>query len=418
MDDRCQEKAVKDSAALWRFFVRMGWISFGGPAGQIAILREEIVERRRWLSPQEFNAGLNLSLLLPGPEAHQLIIYSGWKLLGLRGALGAGTLFVLPGCIMVTLLAALYAAYGTLPWVQTIFSTLRPAVLAIILAALFRMGRHHLQDTRSWVIAVGAFVAMLVYQVPFPWIVVTALGLGLVKQMRSTTSAPVPMPTRPAPSPVTPWRILVIGMVVWLAPLILAALAFGPDNVLVSLGWFFSKVAVVTFGGAYAVLPYVAEHAVHQAGWLSPLAMKDGLALAETLPGPLVKVLTFVGYLGGITQAAPWPPLAIGIAGAAMTTWATFVPSFIFILFAAPYVNRLAQSPRAQTTLETLGAAVIGVIANLAAWFGAGLFAEAQPIMLNLTICLVSLWLLIKRRWTIPAVVGLIAAAGSVRAFF
>jgi chromate transporter len=205
-------------------------------------------------------------------------------------------------------------------------------------------------------------------------------------------------------------------MVVWLAPLILAALAFGPDNVLFSLGWFFSKVAVVTFGGAYAVLPYVAEHAVQQAGWLSPSAMKDGLALAETLPGPLVKVLAFVGYLGGTAQAGPFPPLVMGLAGAAITTWVTFVPSFIFILFAAPYVDRLTHSPRAQTALQTLGAAVIGVIANLAAWFGAGLFTNDQPLLLNVTICLVSLWLLVIRRWTIPWLIGLIATAGLVRA--
>lgn len=418
MDDCCQEKAVKESAAWWRFFVRMGWISFGGPAGQIAILREEMVERCRWLSPQEFNAGLNLSLLLPGPEAHQLIIYSGWKLQGLRGALGAGTLFVLPGCILVTLLAALYAVYGALPWVQTIFSTLRPAVLVIILAALFRMGRHHLRDARSWAMAIGAFVATLVYHVPFPWVVLTALGLGMVRQMRSPMSHPEATQTTRTPFPAPPWRVLVIGIAVWLAPMILVASLFGPDNILVSLGWFFSKVAVVTFGGAYAVLPYVAEHAVQRAGWLSPSAMKDGLALAETLPGPLVKVLAFVGYLGGTTQLGPWPPWAMGLAGAAITSWVTFVPSFIFILFAAPYVDRLTHSPRAHSALETLGAAVIGVIANLGVWFGAGLFSEAQPITLNLTICLVTLWLLVMRRWNIPAVMGLIAAVGCIRAFF
>lgn len=414
MSDRCQEKAESEHSSLWRFFVRLGWISFGGPAGQIAIVREELVERRRLLSPREFSAGLNLSLLLPGPEAHQLIIYSGWKLQGWRGALGAGVLFVLPGFLLVTLLAALYASYGSLTWVQTIFGTVRPAVLAIIIAALFRMGHHHLHGARGWILATAAFIAMFFYQVPFPWIILAALGLGLVKNLRSPAN--VSAPAAPWPRIAAQWRVIVIGTLVWLAPVILAALAFGPENILVSLGLFFSKVAVVTFGGAYAVLPYVADHSVQQAGWLSAAAMKDGLALAETLPGPLVKVLSFVGYLAASAQQTPWPSWVMGVAGASITAWVTFVPSFIFILFAAPFVERLTHSPRAQAALDTVTAAVIGVIANLAAWFGAGLFTAGEPILLYATIGTVSLWLLVGRKWTIPAVVGVAAAAGVLRA--
>ena len=412
MQQSCQEKAGATWPEARRFFARLGWISFGGPAGQIAILREELVERRRWLTPHEFAAGLNFSLLLPGPEAHQLVIYSGWKLHGLRGALTAGLLFVLPAVLLVWLAAALYAVYGQLPAVQTLFSTVRPAVLAIILAALVRMARHHLPGTRAWLLAGAAFAAMYFYGVPFPWIVVTALGLGAVKHLTSPAATSTP-PTPPRPP--IPWRTLGLGLLAWFGPVVLAALVFGWDSLLASLGFFFSKVAVVTFGGAYAVLPYVADHAVNQAGWLSAAAMKDGLALAETLPGPLVKVLPFAGFLAGWNNPAPLPPWALGTLGALLTSWVTFVPSFLFILAGAPFVERLAGSPRARTVLDTVTAAVIGVIANLAAWFAAGVFAPDQPAVLHAVIAGVSLWLLVGRAWPVPAIVGLAAAAGLLR---
>jgi len=413
MQESCQEKAAADWPAAVRFFARLGWISFGGPAGQIAILREELVERRRWLTPHEFSAGLNFCLLLPGPEAHQLVIYSGWKLHGLRGALAAGALFVLPAVLLLWLAAALYAVYGQLDWVQTVFGTVRPAVLAIIIAALVRMGRHHLHGTRAWLLAGAAFAAMFFYHVPFPWIVVAALGLGAVKHLTS------PMPDgggrgRP-PSMAIPWRMIGLGLLAWWAPVVLAALIFGWDSLLVSLGFFFSKVAVVTFGGAYAVLPYVADHAVYQAGWLSAAAMKDGLALAESLPGPLVKVLQFAGLLAGWNNPSPLAPWAMATLGALITSWVTFVPSFLFILAGAPFIERLAESPRARTVLDTVTAAIIGVIANLAAWFATGIFAAGQPVALYAVITGVTLWLLMGRGWSVPAVVGMAAAAGVLR---
>ncbi len=413
MPEPCQEKAAPDWPSARRFFARLGWISFGGPAGQIAILREELVERRRWLSPREFAAGLNFSLLLPGPEAHQLVIYSGWKLHGVRGALAAGVLFVLPAVLLLWVAAALYAVYGQLAWVQTVFSTVRPAVLAIILAALVRMARHHLAGTREWIIAGAAFAAMFFYAVPFPWIVLAALGLGAVKHLTSPDPAPPIAATSRAS---IPWRMLVIGLLAWFAPVVLAAMVFGWDSLLASLGFFFSKVAVVTFGGAYAVLPYVADHAVNEAGWLSAAAMKDGLALAETLPGPLVKVLQFAGFLAGWNHPDPLPPWAMGTLGALITSWVTFVPSFVFIMAGAPFVDRLAESPRARTVLETVTAAVIGVIANLAAWFATGVFAPDQPAVLHAVMAGVSLWLLVGRGWPIPAVVGIAAGAGLLRA--
>jgi len=413
MPENCQAKAAPDWPAARRFFARLGWISFGGPAGQIAILREELVERHRWLTPQEFSAGLNFTLLLPGPEAHQLVIYSGWKLHGLRGALAAGVLFVLPAVLLLWAAAALYAVYGQLAWVQTLFETVRPAVLAIILAALVRMARHHLPDTRAWTLAAAAFVAMFFFRVPLPWIVLAALGLGAAKHLTAPRTESGDRPRSPVRS--VPWRAVGLGLLAWFAPVLLAAVVFGPDSLLVSLGFFFSKVAVVTFGGAYAVLPYVADHAVNGAGWLSAAAMKDGLALAETLPGPLVKVLQFVGFLAGWNQPGTLPPWAMATLGAFITSWVTFVPSFLFVLAGAPFVERLADSPRARTVLETVTAAVIGVIANLAAWFAAGVFAPGHPVVLSAVLAGVALWLLMGRGWTVPAVVGLAAAAGLLR---
>ena len=414
MPDNCQEKANADWPEARRFFARLGWISFGGPAGQIAILREELVERRRWLTPHEFSAGLNFSMLLPGPEAHQLVIYSGWKLHGVRGAIAAGVLFVLPAILLLWAAAALYAVFGQLESVQIFFGAVRPAVLAIILAALARMARHHLHGTRAWLLAAGAFAAMFFYHVPFPWIVIAALGLGAVKHLTAPEKTDGVRERPPAAR--VPWRTIGMGLLAWWAPVALAGLVFGWDSLLASLGFFFSKVAVVTFGGAYAVLPYVADHAVNQAGWLSAAAMKDGLALAETLPGPLVKVLQFAGFLGGWNNPAPLPPWLMGTLGAFLTSWVTFVPSFLFILAGAPFVERLASDPRAKNMLETVTAAVIGVIANLAAWFAAGIFAPGEPSALYAVIAGVSLWLLVGRGWSIPAVVGIAAAAGLLRA--
>lgn len=413
MPENCQAKAAAWPAAR-RFFARLGWISFGGPAGQIAILREELVERRRWLTPREFSAGLNFSLLLPGPEAHQLVIYCGWKLHGLRGAAAAGALFVLPAVLLLWVAAALYAVFGQLEWVQTVFGTVRPAVLAIIIAALVRMARHHLHGTRDWLLAAGAFVVMFFYGVPFPWIVVAALGLGAVKHLSSP--APPRGESGRSPSTKVPWRVIAVGLLAWWAPVALAVLVFGWDSLLASLGFFFSKVAVVTFGGAYAVLPYVADHAVNGAGWLSATAMKDGLALAEALPGPLVKVLQFAGFLAGWNNASPLSPWVMATLGALLTSWVTFVPSFLFILAGAPFVERMAASPRAKTTLDSVTAAVIGVIANLAAWFAAGVFAPDQPALLHAVVAGASLWLLVGRGWPVPAVVGVAAVAGFLRA--
>lgn len=414
MTPSCQAKARTDWPAVWRFFAWLGCVSFGGPAGQIAILREELVERRRWLSAREFSDGLSFCLLLPGPEAHQLVIYSGWKLHGLRGALVAGTLFVVPAALLLWLLTALYAVYGNLLTVRVLFEAVQPAVLAIILTALVKMGRHHLHGARAWILAGSAFVAMFFFQVPFPWIVVAALGLGAIRhlpQAEKSPEEPVPTPEAARATPAA-WRVVGLGVLLWATPVAVAAAIFGADGVVTALGVFFSKVAVVTFGGAYAVLPYVADHATGSAHWLTPAAMKDGLALAETTPGPLVIVLQFVGFLAGWNHAGTMPPLLMATLGAAITSWVTFVPSFIFILVGAPHVERLSRSARARNLLSSVTAAVIGVIANLAAWFASGIFAPGQPAIMSSVIAGTALWLLMARGWSIPAVIGLAAGAG------
>jgi chromate transporter len=407
MHEPCQEKAgLKE---VIRFFAWLGLISFGGPAGQISILREELVERRKWLAAGEFARGLNFCLLLPGPEAHQLAIYSGWKMQGLRGAVAAAVLFVLPAALLLWVLSALYAIYGQLESVQTVFGLLRPAVLAIIIAALVRMARHHLEDLRAWMLAAGAFVAIFFFAVPFPWIVIFALGLGLVARTQKTDA-----PAIASPSEKVRWSAVALLIALWMAPIVLAAAIFGSGNILSSLGLFFSKTALVTFGGAYAVLPYVAQHAVGEE-WLSSQAMQDGLALAETTPGPLVIVLQFAGFFAGWNNATPLPPLAMATLGAAMTTWVTFLPSLIFILVGAPYVDRLTQSPRATAVLSTMGAMVVGVIAGLAAWFATGVFAPGEDRVVSAVMAGVSLWLLVGRGWSIPSVVGIAAAAGVLK---
>lgn len=392
-----------------RFFAWLGLISFGGPAGQISILREELVERRKWLAAGEFARGLNFCLLLPGPEAHQLAIYSGWKMQGLRGAVAAAVLFVLPAALLLWVLSALYAIYGQLESVQTVFGLLRPAVLAIIIAALVRMARHHLEDLRAWMLAAGAFVAIFFFAVPFPWIVIFALGLGLVARTQKTDAPAIALQSEKVR-----WSAVALLIALWMAPIVLAAAIFGSGNILAALGLFFSKTALVTFGGAYAVLPYVAQHAVGEE-WLSSQAMQDGLALAETTPGPLVIVLQFAGFFAGWNNATPLPPLAMATLGAAMTTWVTFLPSLIFILVGAPYVDRLTQSPRATAVLSTMGAMVVGVIASLAAWFATGVFAPGEDRVVSAVMAGVSLWLLVGRGWSIPSVVGIAAAAGVLK---
>jgi chromate transporter len=349
----------RDAVGVW---ARIGCLSFGGPAGQIALMHREIVERRGWLSEKEYLSALNFCMLLPGPEAMQLATYAGWKLHGVRGGLAAGLLFVLPGAAIVLALTILYATLGRLPLVEAAFFGIKAAVLAIVLEALLRVARRALASRADWAIAGLAFLALFAFGLPFPLIIAAAALYGFLRGGLRSAAAPEALP-----HPGRLLRTVTIWSAVWLVPLALLALLLGPQHVLTQVGIFFSKLAVVTFGGAYAVLSYMAQAAVEREGWLSATEMIDGLALAETTPGPLILVTQFVGFfaayrdMGGI-----WG----GIAGATVTLWMTFAPCFLWIFAGAPYVTAIGQRPRLSGALAAITAAVVGVILNLSLWFG------------------------------------------------
>ena len=347
-------------------WLRVGLIGFGGPAGQIAILHQEVVTERRWVSEDRFLHALNFCTLLPGPEAQQLATYLGWLLHGARGALIAGTLFVLPGVVILLGLSALYATVGTVGPVAAVFAGIKPAVLAIVVDALRRIGGRALQRRGHWATAGAAFVALFALAVPFPIVVLVAGLIGW--WMPGGSEVSVPAPTEP-PSFARTIGVLGTGLIVWWLPIAFVATALGPHHLFVDLGVFFGKAAVVTFGGAYSVLAYVSQEAVSGYGWLSASEMLDGLALAETTPGPLILVLQFVGFLAGYRLGAPVAGLMGGLAGSLITMWATFVPSMLLVLVGAPYVEQLRRHRPLSGALSAITAAVVGVMANLAVWF-------------------------------------------------
>lgn len=357
-----------------RFWLKLGCISFGGPAGQIAVMHRELVERKRWIDEPRFLHALNFCMLLPGPEATQLATYCGWLLHGVRGGLAAGVLFVLPGALTLWVLSWIYVTYGAVPAVAAVFHGLKATVLAIVVAAVLRIGRKALTSRIAWVLAAAAFGALFFLQLPFPLVVFGALTVGLVGGRLAPRAFGVEVSLASARAPALAvsashtLRLAVIGVVLWFAPVLLARSMQG-GGLFAQLGWFFSKAAVVTFGGAYAVLPYVGQQAVEHYHWITPGQMLDGMAFAETTPGPLIMVLQFVGFLAGWRQPGAVSPLGAATLGAAMTTWVTFVPTYLFILVGAPYVERLRGDVRLNAALAAVTAAVVGVILNLAVWF-------------------------------------------------
>jgi chromate transporter len=375
-------------AEAFRFWLKLGFISFGGPAGQIAIMQTELVEKRRWIGQSRFLHALNFCMLLPGPEAQQLAIYIGWLLHRTWGGILAGALFVLPSMFILWALSFAYAAYGNVPWVAAVFYGLKPAVMAIVAVAVIRIGRKALKNPVMWGIAAAAFVGIFFLRLPFPLIVLSALVIGFVGgHFWKTTfvlahghgekSGPASAITDDAaaaedlrPSWSRSVRVAVVCLALWWLPIVAAGLWQGWDSTLFKEGVFFSKAAVVTFGGAYAVLPYVAQQAVENHGWLVTGQMMDGLGLAETTPGPLIMVLQFVGFMGGWNQPGALPPLAAATLGALITTWATFLPCFLWILLGAPHIEQLRGNQRLTAALSAVTAAVVGVILNLAVWFG------------------------------------------------
>jgi len=412
----------------FRFWLKLGFISFGGPAGQIAIMQTELVEKKRWISQARFLHALNFCMLLPGPEAQQLAIYCGWLLHKTWGGIVAGALFVIPSMFVLWGLSFVYAVFGNVPWIAAIFYGLKPAVLAIVAFAVIRLGRKSLRSPVMWGIAAASFVGIFFFKVPFP---VILLGAGLIGFVGGKLSPPTfsggavhgaksetessaldddgESPEHAKPSLSRAMRVCIIWGLLWWLPILALGFWRGWDHTLFQEGLFFGKAAVVTFGGAYAVLPYVAQQAVEHYHWLGPGQMMVGLGLAETTPGPLIMVLQFVGFMGGWSRPMGLSPLLAATLGALITTWATFVPCFLWIFLGGPHLEQLRGNKSITSTLSTVTAAVVGVILNLAVWFGLHvLFPDGKNMdWFSLTIAAVAFLGMLKWKWDIiPVVIG------------
>ncbi|MDE3232712.1 MAG: chromate efflux transporter [Pseudomonadota bacterium] len=375
-----------------RFWFKLGFISFGGPAGQIAIMHEELVVRRRWLSEKRFLHALNYCMVLPGPEAQQLATYIGWLMHKTRGGIAAGALFVLPSLFMMIGLSWLYIAFGHVTWVAGMFYGIKPAVTAIVVQAAHRIGSRALKNNFLIAIAAASFVAIFALNVPFPIIVVVAALVGLIGGRMSPASfsasgghastqasfgpALIDDHTPTASHAMFTWKrflkVLLAGAVLWTLPMAFLMMQLGWDHTLTQMSWFFTKAALLTFGGAYAVLPYVYQGAVEQFSWVTATQMIDGLALGETTPGPLIMVVAYVGFIGGHVKAVLGPDnlFLAGALAATLVTWFTFLPSFVFILAGGPFVESTHNDLKFTAPLTAITAAVVGVILNLALFFG------------------------------------------------
>jgi chromate transporter len=407
-----------------RFWWKLGWISFGGPGGQIAVLHREVVERRRWLDEGAFLRGLSFCTLLPGPEAQQLATYVGWRLHGTLGGVAAGALFVLPGAAVLVALSWLSVLGREVGWVAALFDGLRPAVIALVASALWRIGSRALRTRALWAIALAAFGLQVGLGVSFPWLVFGALALGaaLARQRpgwfrADGSDAPTPVASAAGSGP-RPLAVVAACLSLWWLPVLALALGLGAHSLHVAQALFFSQAALVTFGGAYAVLPYVAEHAV-DSGWLAPAEMMHGLALAETTPGPLILVVQHVGFVGGWNLPGELSREGSALLGAAVSTWVTFVPCFLLVLLGAPHVERLGRHALVGAALSAVTAVNVAVIASLLLWFTrATLLREGSAWdsdWISLGIAALAL-LVLQRRWSeAPLLVGMCALLGLLR---
>lgn len=396
--------------AFW-VWVKVAIYSFGGPAGQIAVMHKLLVEEKRWVSENRFLHALNYTMLLPGPEAQQLAIYLGWLLHQTKGGLMAGTLFVLPGFVSILLLSILYAGFQEITFVQALFYGLKPAVLAVVVEAVLRIGRRSLKNGVMVAIAVLAFIGIFFLNLPFPLIILAAGLTGyiggklwrekfdVIKQRKADTEADgsyvITDAIAQSQRPSTPYaiQVIAIGLLLWSLPLLIAWPLLGRSHVFVQEGIFFSKVAVVTFGGAYAVLAYIAQQAVEVFGWMQPKEMLDGLGMAETTPGPLIQVVQFVGFMGAYRNPAPFSPMWAGVIGSVVTTWVTYVPCFIWIFLGAPFIEYWRNNKALTTALSGITAAVVGVVLNLAVWFALHtLFAQVDERQFGPVRLFVPLW--------------------------
>lgn len=414
MTDVAHMEAVRPAVApvgfgeAFRTWLRVGLLSFGGPAGQIALMHRILVEEKKWISEPRFLHALNYCMLLPGPEAQQLAVYVGWLLHRTLGGLVAGILFVLPGALVILALSILYAGFRELTIVQALFFGIKAAVLAVVIEAVIRIGKRALKNHAMYSIAAAAFIAIFFLDAPFPLIVAAAAVIGFVggrarpdlfvlKSGHGDAGDDDALDgerfAHTRPSLPRAAAVLAAGLVLWFGPIAVLAASFGADHVFVVEGLFFSKMAVVTFGGAYAVLAYVAQQAVETYQWLAPGEMLDGLGMAETTPGPLILVLQFVGFMGAFRNPGALDPMTSGVIGAAVATWVTFVPCFLWIFLGAPYIEALRGKALLTAALSAITAAVVGVILNLAVWFGLHVvFAEvAEHHALGLRL-LVPVW--------------------------
>lgn len=369
-----EQSARPTFGEAFKVWLKIGCINFGGPAAQIAMMHRVVVDEKKWVDDARFLHALNFCMLLPGPEATKLATYIGWLVHGVRGGLVAGILFVLPGAFVMLGLSLLYALGRNVPLIDGALFGIKAAVLVIVIEALIRIGKRALKTNLLLTLAAAAFVAIFFLALPFPLIVAAAALVGYLVARRAPdqlglTGEAIDVP----PAAKDRWRQFaiasLIGLLVWWAPVALAALFFGPQHVLVSIGIFFSKLAVVSFGGAYALLAYMAQQAVETYGWMTAPEMVDGLGLAETTPGPLILVTQFVGFLAAFRDAAPFSPVTAGVLGAAMTTWVTFVPSMLWIFAGAPFIERLRANRQLSGALAAITAAVVGIILNLSVWF-------------------------------------------------
>jgi chromate transporter len=382
------EAPFSDAVLVW---ARIAALSFGGPAGQIAVMHRILVEERRWIGERRFLHALNYCMLLPGPEAQQLAIYIGWLMHRTAGGIVAGTLFVLPGFISIMILSVLYALFGSIGPVSALFFGLKSAVLVVVLQAVLRIGGRALTNRVLITVAAASFVGIFALHIPFPIIILTAglvgfvghrAGVGafegggrahgpkvLIEVDDADSLLGEGVPLHAVPNLRWSLKISSVLLVLWLAPVLTLWLTLGPHNVFTQIAVFFSQMAVVTFGGAYAVLAYVAQEAVHTFGWLRPGEMLDGLGMAETTPGPLIIVTQFVGFMGALRNASGLPPLMAGVLGGMLTTWVTFVPCFLWIFLGAPFIESLRDAKAVNAALTAITAAVVGVILNLAVWF-------------------------------------------------
>ncbi len=415
-----------DALSVW---IKIGLLSFGGPAAQISLMHRMVVEERNWLTERQYLNALSFCMLLPGPEAMQLATYAGWRLHGIAGGLAAGLAFVLPGAAIVLALSIIYAAFGNVPFVEAVFLGVKAAVLVIVIEALLRIAKRALNGTEAWILAALSFVGIFFLALPYPLIVLAAAIWGFLRATNTIdTFAP---PREKLEGTLTSTLVtVVVWLAIWIVPLLALGWALGFDHKLAQLGYFFSKLAVVTFGGAYAVLAYMGQDVVTRLGWLEAGQMMDGLGLAETTPGPLILVTEFVGYVAAWRDGG----IALGLVGAAVSLWATFAPCFLWIFAAAPYVEWINAQPRLKGALSAITAAVVGVILNLGIWFGLHVFfgnvtrVEAGPLTLwtpelatldwrVVALAVLSGYLLLWRHWGIPAVLGLAAAVALMLRF-